>query len=137
MSGLLFCGINSGSGVDASGVAGFLDDYFYQPGQAGQQPLPDPPSEVFAGRVFKTVNVIQAVVVELVEQGLECLSQVGKIHHPARVLAYRATDVYFDAEGMAVQAGALVPFGNVGQPVRGFDLKNAKNIHKRIVTLMD
>ena len=105
--------------------------------ETGQQPVPDPPCEVFAGRVFKSIDVIQAVVVELVEQGLECPSQIGKIHHPARFLAYRAADVYFDSKGVPVQAGALVPFGNVGQPVSGFDLKNAKNIHKRIVTLMD
>ena len=32
-----------------------------------------------------------------------------------------------------MHTGALVPFGNVGQAVSGFDLKNAENIHGRIV----
>ena len=34
---------------------------------------------------------------------------------------------------MPVHACAFVPFGNVGQAVSGFDLKNAENIHGRIV----
>ena len=34
---------------------------------------------------------------------------------------------------MPVHAGTFVPFGNVGQAVSGFDLKNAENIHGWIV----
>ena len=72
-------------------------------------------------------------MIELIEQRLEDAPQIGKIHHPTRILTYRTAYMNFNSERMPVHAGALVPVGDVGQAVGGFDLENAEYIHGRIV----
>ncbi len=59
------------------------------------QAQPDLFCEVFAGRVFKTLDVVETMVVELVELWLKGFSKVGEIHHPAGFLANGVADVNF------------------------------------------
>ena len=73
------------------------------------------------------------MMVQLVKQRLKGPPQIREVHDPAGILANRAADMNFDSKGMAVQACALVAFRDIGQAVSGFNLKNAKNIHGRIV----
>jgi hypothetical protein len=72
-------------------------------------------------------------MIKLVEQWLESSPHIGEIHYPAGILADRAANVYFDSKRVPVHAGAFMPFGNTGQAMSGLDLKNAENIHGRIV----
>ena len=100
------------------------------------QSFPDPSREIFAGRVLEPFDVIEAMMIELVEQGLKGAPQFGEIHHPAGLLTNGTTDVDFDPERMPVHAGTFVPLRDIGQAVGGFDLKYAKYIHGRIVPPM-
>ena len=99
--------------------------------------IPDPSGQVFTGRILESVNIVQAVMIELLKQGLEGVPQISEIHHPTGMLANRTTDMNFDPERVPMHTGALVPFRNVGQTVSGFDLKNTENIHGRIVPSMN
>ena len=85
-------------GINTPCVTGFLYNDFGKLRKARQQTLPDPPGQVFAGRILESVDIIQAVMIKLIEQGLEGTPQIGKIHHPPGMLTNRATDVYFDSE---------------------------------------
>ena len=72
-------------------------------------------------------------MVQLFEKRLKRALEIGEIHHPAGFRANISADVDFNAEGVAMHAGALVTRRDIGQPVCGFDLKYAKDIHARIV----
>jgi len=100
------------------------------------QSFPYPPREILAGRVFEPFNVVEAMMIELVEQGLKGAPQVSEIHHPACFLANRTTDMDFNPERMAVHAGTFVPLRDIGKAVGGFYLKYSKYIHGRIVPSM-
>jgi len=98
------------------------------------QPFPYPLRKILAGGVLEAFNLIEAMMIELVEQGLKGPPQVGKIHHPARFLTNRATDMDFNPERVSMHAGTFVPLRDIGKPMSRFDLKYSKNIHERIVT---
>lgn len=68
-------------------------------------------------------------MVKLVKNRLECALQVTEIHDPAGLVADITPDVDFDAKGMAMHSGALVPLGHIRQKMGRFDLENAKDIH--------
>jgi hypothetical protein len=72
-------------------------------------------------------------MVQPLEQGLECNAQIGKIHYPASVLAYAATDVNLNAERMAMNPRTLMARRDMRKLVGRFDLENTKYIHRRIV----
>lgn len=95
--------------------------------------LPDPARKVFAGRVFKTLNVIEKVMIQLIVNGHEGTLDIGKIHHPAGLLVQRPADMDLDAERMTVDSPAFVILGDMRQVVRGFDLENLEQVHGRIV----
>jgi hypothetical protein len=68
-------------------------------------------------------------MVELIVDRLERLLHVGEIHHPAAVRVDVTAQMQLDTEGMAVQAGALVPCRDIGQTVGCFDSEGAEDIH--------
>ena len=84
--------------INAAGVTGFLYHDFRKLYEVGFQAQPDPFCKVFAGRVLKTLDVVETIVVELVEQRLKGFSKIGEIHHPARFLANRSADVNFNSK---------------------------------------
>ena len=84
--------------INATGVTGFLYNDFRKLVEVGFQVQPDPFCKVFAGRVLKTLDVVETIVVELVEQRLKGFSKIGEIHHPARFLANRSADVNFNSK---------------------------------------
>ena len=75
-------------------------------------------------------------MIKPVEQWLKSLPQIRKVHHPAGFLSNRTTDVNFNPERMPMHAGTFMPRRDVGKPVSGFNLKNSKYIHGRIVPSM-
>jgi len=100
------------------------------------QPFPYPLRKILAGGVLEAFNLIEAMMIELVEQGLKGSPQVGKVHHPARFLTDRTADVDFNPERVSMHAGTFVPFRDIGKPMGRFDLKYPKYIHERIVPPM-
>ena len=115
--------------VDGSAGAGFPDDDAAEGGERGFETLPDPAGEDFAGWVFEAGDVVEVVVVELIVERTEGSVEVGEVTDPAECFVEVAADVDFDAEGMAVQARALVAGGNVGQLVCGFEAELFKYFH--------
>lgn len=91
--------------------------------------LPYPARKVFARRVFQAFDVIEVVVIQKVEKGLEGCFQVGKVHDPTRMRMKRAAHMYLDAERMAVQPGALMAGRYVGQAMRRLNGKDFVNLH--------
>src|SRR5690348_797834 len=100
--------------VDAFAGAGFVDCDFGEVGEAIVEVVPDPAGEVFAGGVFQAGDIVEVAVVELFFEGSEGFFEVGEVHQPAGDGIDRAADGDFDAEGVTVEAGALVAFGGVG-----------------------
>jgi len=68
-------------------------------------------------------------MVELVIQRLEGRLQVRKVHDPAQLRIRLAGHVDLDAEGMAMQARALVAGRHVGEPMRRLELKHFEDMH--------
>lgn len=97
--------------------------------QARMQLLPDPAREILAGGIFQSRDLVEIVMIEAVEGGLERGAHIGEVHYPAAVRIHRAADVYFDPEGMTMQARALVACRNVGQAMRGFNREYAEYVH--------
>jgi len=62
---------------------GFPDFDGTELGQGRLQFFPDPASDIFAGGIFQSWNVVQVVVVQLIVDGFEALFQFRKIHDPA------------------------------------------------------
>jgi len=68
-------------------------------------------------------------MVELLEDRCENLLDVGEVHDPTQVRIGFAAHVNLDPERVAVQARALVRFGDMRKPMRRFDLKNLEDVH--------
>src|SRR5690606_16809789 len=85
------------AGIAAGRCAGLMHHDLRQPGQPRLQAFPDPYGEPLAGRILETRHLVQAVMIELVEQRRERGLDVGVIHHPAEVRVERAGHVDADA----------------------------------------
>lgn len=106
-----------------------MDHDLAQQGQGWLQPVPDPGRQPLAGRILQTFDVVEIVVIQLVVQRLERGLDVGEIHDPAGLRVEVAGDMDLDAEGMAMEARALVARRHVGQPVGGFEGEDLEDIH--------
>lgn len=63
---------------------------------------PDPPRQIFAGRIFQARNVVEITMIELLEQRRERRLHVGKVHHPTRFGARLTFYMDFDAKRVSV-----------------------------------
>src|SRR6185312_12960810 len=97
------------------------------PGAA--EPLPDPARQHLAGRILQPLDVVEVVMVELLVEWLERRLQVRKVHDPAQLRIRLAGHVDLDAEGMAMQARALVAGRDVGKTVGGFEGEGFEDVH--------
>ena len=107
--------------VGASAGAGFVDGDAVELGDAGLEALPDPEGEVFAGGVFEAGDFVEEAVVELVVQRPKPVLELTKVDEPAGLGVDGSADGDFDAEGVAVEAGAFVALGYVGEAVGGLE----------------
>ena len=119
----------SGAAPGAGRCAGFVDGHGRQQGQIGLESVPDPAGEIFTGRVLQPGDVVEIVVIEHLEQRLECGLEVGEVHHPTQLRVERAFDMDLDLEGMAVQPRALVRGRQVGQAMCCLDAKGLGDFH--------
>lgn len=67
-----------------------MDDDFAQLWQDGFETVPYPSDQTFAGRVLKTRDVIEVVMIQLIVNRLECGLDIAEIHDPAGIGAWLA-----------------------------------------------
>ena len=84
-----------------------------------------------ARRIFKALDFVQAMVIELVVKRLERTPDIGEVLHPTFFRQQRAGDMHLDVERVAVQPAAFVPFRHVRQMVRRFEGEDLENFHAR------
>src|SRR5579885_1806655 len=119
--------------IDTTGGAGFFHDHFGEKRQRGLELLPYPARQVLAGGIVEARHVVEITVVQAVEYRLEGLLQVREVHDPAGPGIHRAGHVDPHLEGMAMQAGALVPLRHVRQSVGRLDVESLVDVHPGII----
>src|SRR5262249_557665 len=85
-----------------------------------------------AGRVLQSGDLIQVVVIELVADRRAGLAEVAEVHYPAAGGPDRAADVHLHPVGVPVQPLALMPGGDVRQPVGSLEGELAEDLHQGI-----
>lgn len=93
------------------------------------QSLPNPLGQILRRRVLQSFNVVEAAVIQGVEDGLKGFLDVGKVNDPAKVRFHFSVDLNTHLERMAMHPSTLMAFGNVGQPMGAFKGELAKNRH--------
>src|SRR6266568_4755822 len=73
-------------------------------------------------------------MIELVFNRLKCGLEVCKIHNPTEAIIDWTIHGNLNAKAVPVHAPALVPFRNIGQPVRSFDREFLEDLH-RVLTV--
>ena len=89
-------------------------------------------TKILTGRVFESVDIVQVVVVELVQQWIERLLDLVEINDPTRLGVYGALNGDTDPIGVTVQTLALVALGDLGQPMSRLKAKICVQLHNGI-----
>ena len=106
-----------------------MDDHLAQCTERWLEPTPDPDRELLAGRILQAGNIVEAAMIDLLEDRRECRFDLGEIHHPAGMRLRFSRHMDFHAERMPVQPRAFVAGGHVRQAVRRLDLEYFENVH--------
>ncbi len=117
-SSVVFSGLAS---IFTAAGACFLDSHFLEQGELGMDAIPEPFGDHFAGGVFEAVDLIEEVMIELKAEGFEDFGDVAVVDEVTTIFGNFAGDDDFSAEGVAVHATTLVPFGKRGEEVGGFE----------------
>jgi hypothetical protein len=94
-----------------------MDAYARKLRQKRLELVPDPFSQDFACGVFKPRKIIQVVVIELLIKRFEDRFDLGEVANPSGMRINLSFDIDCYAEGVPVQAPALVPGWDMRQPV--------------------
>jgi len=62
-------------------------------------------------------------MVQLLQDGIKYLFEIGVVHHPAKLRVRIAADKNTDLERMPMQPATLVSLGHIRQTMRGFERK--------------
>jgi hypothetical protein len=120
--------------IYASARAGLVHGHLAQQRQAWLRFVPDPASEILAGRILKARNLIQIMMIETLEDRLKCGLHVRKVHDPTAVHVDLAAHLQLDPKRVAMQSCALVTCWHVRQPMRCLYRECAKDMHDRSET---
>ena len=122
--------------VNAPGRAGFRDDHLGQLGQTRLEAVPNPTGDVLACRVVQTRHLVQIPVIQLLEERLEPLRDLGVVDEPSQVGIALARHGDLGAETVPVKTPALVRLGQARQEMSGFKLKGLSqfNVPRNILT---
>lgn len=101
-------------GVFASTGAGFVNANLGELREQGLELGPDPFRQVLAGRVFKTGDVVQVVVIQSLVKRLENSFYLRKVADPTCMGVHFAFQVDRHLEGVPMQATAFMPGRYVG-----------------------
>jgi hypothetical protein len=94
--------------------------------------MPNPASEILAGGILQSSDVIEIVVIEGIKDGPERLANIGEVLYPALSLSHRPGETDLDTKRVAVQTPALVAFRDVGEAMRSFEGKNLMDVHSYV-----
>lgn len=108
-----------------------MHDDLGKPGKRAEEAVPDPRGQALARGVFKPFDLVQVIVVQELQDGLEPADQVGKVHDPTSGVVYGALDVQHHPERMAVQPRTFVVFRDIGQPVSSLERELLEYFHLR------
>ena len=100
-----------------------MDHDLVQQPQLRCQLSKDPYRKIFTSRIFQARDLIQAVMIDLLEDWRKRLLDLGKIHYPAEMRIDITPHMHLNAKRMPVHACAFVSGRNIRQAVCGFDLK--------------
>ena len=121
--------LGRGTGISTARSARLVHDDLVQCRQRRLEGIPDPDRQHFAGRVFQPGDLVEAAMIQLLEDWRERGFDLGEIHDPARIGSRFAAHMHFDPKRMTVHARAFVAGWHARQPMRGFELKDLENIH--------
>ena len=107
----------------ALGGTGFGYHDFREQGQAGDEPVPNPEGNLFAGGVFESGDLVEVAMVELFPERTEGGGDVGVVDQPAEVRIAGARHREFNLEAVAMQPPAFVVRREFGQEMGRFKLK--------------
>lgn len=126
-----FCARYSPSvpGVDTPAGAGLMDADSTELWQQGLEFLPDPLGQDFAGRILQARDIVQIVVIQALVQRLEDRLDLREVANPAGMRVDIAREMDGNLERVAMQAPALVPFGDVGQAMGGLESEFLEYFH--------
>lgn len=84
-------------------------------GHSGFDMIPKPDGDALTGWVFKAGKVVEQIVVQLLDERIDDLFQVRKIHDPAELCIKRAIHIDAQAIGVPVDAAAFVVLRHMRQ----------------------
>lgn len=115
--------------VGTTGITGLMDNDLREQWQRRLQSMPNPSSEILAGRILQPSDIIEIVVIEGIKDGSKRLANIGEVLYPALSLRHRSGETDFDAKRVAVQTPAFVAFRDIGEAMRSFEGENLMDIH--------
>src|SRR3954453_3809490 len=116
--------------VVAARRAGLLDRDAMEHRDLRREAVPEPDGDHFRGGVGEAGDVVEAVVVELVDDRVDGLFQIGEIDQPAGGRIDLAAHGDLAAERVAVHAPALVALRHIRQPMGRFESKVLHQFHE-------
>jgi hypothetical protein len=110
-----------------------MHDDAAQEGEEGFEAVPDPLGEDFAGGVGEAFDVVEVVMIEAEDKGIDDPLDVAVVDEIPLGGVDLAFDADVEAEGMAVESPAFVPVGECRQLMGGFEGKRflEANTHGR------
>jgi len=109
--------------------AGFLDRHAEEAAELRCQLPPDPDRQPFGRRILQTFEVIEQIVVESVDEGIDGVAKLGEIDDLAEVRIDGAADGDLAAKRMTVGPPALVSLGYIRQEMRCLESKVFDQFH--------
>lgn len=83
-----------------------------------RQAFPNPSGQIFTGRIFQSLNVIEIIMVKPSMQRLKRFAEPRKIHQPTGFRINRSAHDNFYLEAVSVQATTFMVERHIRQPVR-------------------
>jgi NAD(P)-dependent dehydrogenase (short-subunit alcohol dehydrogenase family) len=106
-----------------------IDDDRRELGQRLFDPRINPRRDVFRGRIFEPLDLIQTMMIEPCAQRLDGFLDVEKIDDETGCRIDRAFELQFNAIGVAVHGAATMRRADVRQEMRGFEGKGLSDSH--------
>ena len=93
--------------------------------------LPDPDRDIFRCRIFESLDIVQIIMVEPVQQGFEGGLDREEIRDKTGARIDSSFKPQFHAIGMSMQPAAAMLLGNIRQKVSRLETEGLRNLHKQ------
>ncbi|QDU33710.1 hypothetical protein KS4_17660 [Poriferisphaera corsica] len=99
-----------------------MDANEFEHGEVRDKFVVDPFGECFGCGIFQALNVVEAVVIELIDERGGDFFDVAEVHEVAHFRVTFAFDNDVDLEGVAMKTAAFVAVREFGEPMSGFEV---------------